>query len=373
MLKRFFLFLAFLSWSSSPVLAQAQEPALQWFPAQVADASDRAYEKTAIWLIDQAKYSAVLSMYLIAENEDDRHPVNRLFNDLREALNRGVKVELYLNTKFREIQPEEILQKPILKHLQEAGAKVVALSPGRRLHDKLLIVDERYILEGSANWSVEALRNNWESNTLIDSPALARLKLNRLLQRVTPYKEPMEEPGKQPLYPETVALPVSWTRKEGILPRMAIASDEQSFDTLFLLLRESSTQASDQFFINLEELGIDLGLPRNWDDTMIRRQVIKVLRKLKRRYQVIDLQLTHAKDAWIKMQSPQGSSVLVPMELLGSTRLKKEPAALTYLTLLELVLEKDGQDLSQWSVPQLASLTGLSPKLIRRTLRLKEL
>lgn len=45
----------------------------------------------------------------------------------------------------------------------------------RRLHDKLIIVDERYVVDGSTNWSISALRDNYESATLIIAAALGRL------------------------------------------------------------------------------------------------------------------------------------------------------------------------------------------------------
>lgn len=349
--------------------AEVPRPEVLWTPAQVADASDRAYEPTAIWLIDRAKRSVILSMYLIVEVDDDRHPVNFLLNDLLEALHRGVTVEIYLNTKFKESKPSRVLEQPFLSRLKTAGAKVIGVTPNKRLHDKLLIVDERYILEGSTNWSVEALRNNWESNTLIDSPTLARQKLNRVLQRVSSQEEPAKNRPPFPL-PKTVALPVSWIRKEGILPRMAVTSDERSLDALLLILRESSGQGSDNFFLNLEELGIDLGFPGSWDDTSIRRQVIKVLRKLKDRYRVINLQVTYAKDAWVKLSFNEEPTVPIPMELLEPTRLTQDPAAVTYLSIFKLLLrQQEGIEISQLSIKELVQRTGLSSKLLRRTLR----
>lgn len=362
---------AALLWGvSAAAWAEAPGPEVSWAPAQVADASDRAYEPTAIRLIDQAKHSVILSMYLIAEVDDDRHPVSRLLNDLLEALRRGVTVEIYLNTKFKESKSHEVLEQPFLHRLKTAGAKVIGVTPNKRLHDKLLIVDGRYILEGSTNWSVEALKNNWESNTLIDSPTLARQKINRVIQRVSSQEELAKNRPSFPL-PETVALPIAWVEKEGLLHRMVVRSDERSFDVFLLLFREASAQASDGFFMNLEELGLDVSLPGAWDDTSIRRQVIKILRKLKERYRVIDLQPTHAKDAWIKLSQNVEATVPIPIGLLDPTQLTQDPAAVTYLSIFRIVLRRqEGVELSQLSIKELAHRTGLSPKLLRRTLRL---
>jgi len=189
MMRHFFsILLCFLSFLHGPCHAwgaeEAPPPELTFVEARVADASDRAYEPAAIRLIDHAERSVAMSMYLVRESEDERHPVNRLLNDLVEAARRGVRVELYLNTRFKGGDPAKILETPALNRLRAAGGQVTGLPAHRRLHDKLLIVDERYILEGSTNWSISALMANWESNTLIDSPPLAKQKLRRVRQMI---------------------------------------------------------------------------------------------------------------------------------------------------------------------------------------------
>src|SRR3989338_787344 len=105
-------------------VAWAETPAadLLWSPAQVADASDRAYEPTAIRLIDAAASSVVLAMYHIQDSQDPRHPVNRLLNDLVEAARRGVAVEVYLNLVFAG-RDERGLRAPWAARLRGAGAR----------------------------------------------------------------------------------------------------------------------------------------------------------------------------------------------------------------------------------------------------------
>ncbi|MGB2879528.1 MAG: hypothetical protein WBD24_05070, partial [Candidatus Omnitrophota bacterium] len=65
--------------------------AAETHPAQVLDISDRAYEPAVISLIDNAKESIVISMYMIVPSE--KGPMARLMKDLEEALERGVSVE----------------------------------------------------------------------------------------------------------------------------------------------------------------------------------------------------------------------------------------------------------------------------------------
>lgn len=348
--------------------AEVLGPEVVWAPARVADASDRAYEPVAIGLIDQAKESVALSIYLVRESEDARHPVNRLLNDLLEAARRGVRIEIYLNTRFKGSTPEKILETPALNRLKEAGAQVTGLPANRRLHDKLLIVDERWILEGSTNWSVEALKMNWESNTLIDSPSLAKQKLHRLRQMSAGPKEVIPAVRERHPPPKTLDIPTAWIARGSVLPRMVSSRDERAFDTLLLLMREAAAQSSPEFFVNLEELALDAGIPEHWDDTATRRQMLKVLRKLHDDPAAgVDINFTHGKDAWVKLVLPAEPVVKVSSGLIEPALLAATPAAVTYLNLFDLVLQQqEGVGIHQLTLRELAQRTGLSAQLLRR-------
>jgi len=152
----------------------------EFHSAQVRDISDREYEQAVIELIDNAKESVVLGMYYISTQLETNNPVKLLLNDLVEAKKRGVQVKIYLNTKFPDVSYEEIVGDEEFKRLEDAGCEVYFIPQGRRLHDKVVIVDRRYVIDGSMNWSIIALRNNFESATLIDSPGLAEEKIARL-------------------------------------------------------------------------------------------------------------------------------------------------------------------------------------------------
>jgi phosphatidylserine/phosphatidylglycerophosphate/cardiolipin synthase-like enzyme len=159
-----------------PAFAADQES--EFHPSKVRDISDRAYEPAVIQLLDSAKESIVMSMYLI--KADESGPVYLLVKDLEEALDRGVSVEIYLNTHpMPDMPPVDITAQPF-KTIIDKGAKVYKFMPNIRLHDKLIIVDSRYVVDGSVNWSVSAIKSNYESAVLLDSPELAKDKLIRL-------------------------------------------------------------------------------------------------------------------------------------------------------------------------------------------------
>lgn len=357
---------------SSPAWCEgeSQRQALTFVDARVADASDRAYEPTAIRLIDHAERSVVMSLYLLRESADARHPVNRLVQDLLEAARRGVRVELYLNTRFKGGDPGKILETPALKRLRAQGAQVTGVPGHRRLHDKLLIVDERWVLEGSTNWSVEALKANWESNTLIDSPPLAQQKLRRLRQRTLGPEEPAPAARERPAPPQALEVPAAWIARGGALPRLVASGNKRAFDTLLLLLLESA-QSGPEFFVNLEELGLDAGLPESWDDSAVRRQMIKILRKLTGTPGAgASAGFTHGKDAWVKLTLPEGPTVTVPAGWVEPASLAGTPAAVTYLKLFDLALyRQEGLKISELTQKELAQRTGLGARILRGALK----
>ena len=125
------------------LITAAPALALDYHDAQVADISDRSYEPTVIELLDNAKESIIISMYVI---KPTTAPVALLLNDLKEALERGVTVEIYLNTRFKSDDPLKLTKH--FKDLERSGAKIYLASSHHMLHDKLIIIDQRYVIEG---------------------------------------------------------------------------------------------------------------------------------------------------------------------------------------------------------------------------------
>ena len=156
--------------------------------AKVKDISDRKYEEAVIELLDNAKESIVISMYTINLGTTKNNPVTLLLNDLLEARQRDVSVTIYLNTRLWVAGKAKkyYINNSTLKELEEAGCVIHLMDFKRMLHDKLVIVDKRYVVEGSVNWSISALKSNRESATLIDSPELAKIKLTRLKTLIMP-------------------------------------------------------------------------------------------------------------------------------------------------------------------------------------------
>ena len=327
----------------------------EFHPAQVRDISDREYEKAVIELIDNAKESVVLGMYYISTQLETNNPVKLLLNDLIEAKKRGVQVKIYLNTKFPDVSYEEIVGDDEFKRLEDAGCEVYFIPQGRRLHDKVVIVDRRYVIDGSMNWSIIALRNNFESATLIDSPGLSEEKIARLerIYKTQKEKEEAEKRERRPLYVDSIIdkieIKKALLEDERYFSEMLKASDRRVMDLYLILAAYSQKIGKDEFFLNLEDTGLGLGLLASWDDESLRRQVIKALRTLEDRYKLIKVEFYHATDAHITVLPMLGESITVETNILNSHD-KEIPQRLKFLLLVKALLEKEGKDLD--SIPQ---------------------
>ena len=327
----------------------------EFHPAQVRDISDREYEQAVIELIDNAKESVVVGMYHISTQLKTNNPVKLLLNDLVEAQERGVQVRVYLNTKFPDVSYEELIGKDEFKMLEDAGCEVYFIPPGRKLHDKVVIVDSRYVVEASMNWSIIALRNNFESATLIDSPGLAKEKIARLdkIYRMQRKKEEGGEKERRPLYVDSIIdkieIKEALLEDERYFPEMLKKSDRRAMDLYLILTAYSQKLGETEFFLNLEDTGLGLGLPVSWDDESLRRQVIRTLRTLQNRYNLIEVEFDYASDAYITMLAVHGQIFTVETSIF-SLHDKEIPQRLKFLLMIKALLEKEGKDLD--SVPR---------------------
>lgn len=321
---------------------------------KVQDISDRKYEPAVITLLDNAKKSIVVSMYSISLGKDTNNPVKLLLNDLLEARGRGVNVTLYINTRFRRNAKKPFIKSPIFKELKEAGCIIHLLPSKRKLHDKLIIVDNRYVVEGSTNWSIVALRGNFESATLIDSPDLASVKLSRLENLLLISREEKEVPNS-PAYlenlPKSLTIPSVILQDKQYFASMVNRNDNRSFDLYLLLLAHSQSTKAKEFFINLECMALSLGMPESWSDSALRRQVIKSLKKLQDNYHLIDVDFFYGKDAAVVIKSiskaGQPETFTVPTNTVIASEAKQSQISLRlkYLLFIEAFLKSEGEDL----------------------------
>ena len=354
--------------------AFAADQASEFYPAKVKDISDRAYESAIIQLLDNAKESIVMSMYMVKAN--DNGPIYLLVKDLEEALDRGVSVEIYLNTRPDFSMPASDIMIQPLQSLIKKGAKIYKFTPYVRLHDKLIIVDAHYVVDGSMNWSVAAIKSNYESAVLIDSPELAKAKLIRLrnfpLEGHKDKEEPRPDRPKafEPLPKGTiVAVSSGLLNNKAYLPAMLKAAADRDMNMYLLLLAESAKTGEKEFFVPLENLAVTLGVSPEWTDTAMRRQMIKDLKALQDKYKLIDVNFSYGKDAWVGVKELSGKTFKVSGDFFdpGNLISKSQPAK--FVLLVKALLEAEGKSIDVFGVNAVAKRFGVSNFSIRKGLR----
>ncbi len=341
----------------------------KWEKARVLEASDRSYAEIVLPLLENARREIAASLYLV--DADDAagplHPVNRFLEALLRARQRGVRVRIILNTKFRIRLKADVALGNYFDRLLKAGVEITTILPNQRLHDKLIVIDGRYVVEGSTNWSVSALRSNRESNSIIDSPAHARKKLERIERLLAP---PLPRLARidTPLLPVTkpVEIPLALF-SDNKLKAMVRASDIRSLNLYLILLGEQAARGKSEMVLDLETLGGALALPPEWTRSQIRRQVIKTLRKLALRYKLLEVEFPYGRDAQIRLKNFGGPTVSVPSEVFDSSSLSKDTTGTTFLALAREVLKKEGIEIDSLSAASLEDRFGIGASTVIRS------
>ena len=341
------------------LITQAAYSADDFVSSRVKDISDRSYEEAVIGLLDNAQKSIDISMYSISLGTNTNNPVKLLLNDLLEARERGVEVTLYLNTRFKDSKKggNSFAESLIFKKLEKAGVLIHFIPSNRRLHDKLIVVDSRYVVEGSANWSISALKNNFESSTLIDSSDLAEVKLSRLrnfLISSVSRDEKLDTPAYIENLPKSLNLSKEFLLNKKYLSRMITSSDKRAMSLYLLLLAHSQVTGKQEFLISLEAMGLSLGMPDSWTYSALRRQVIKVLKKLQKRYQLIEVSFVHSRDANVILTDISGDTFAISSDSLIQPDNDKLTMRLKFLLLIQALLKEEGEDLYSISKTALA-------------------
>ena len=240
----------------------------------------------------------------------------------------------------------------------------------RRLHDKLIIVDGRYVVEGSTNWSVSALKSNFESATLIDSTGLARIKLLRV-ENLTKASKGKEKRLYTPVYlenlPKTLTIPKELLLNEGYVSKMVSSNDRRSLDLYLLLLAHSQTVDKKEFFISLESMALSLGMSDTWTYTALRRQIIKSLKKLQYRYSLIETEFFYGRDAALRLNviardAKQSQAFPIPTNSVIASEAKQSQLTMRskFFLLAEAFLKAEEEDIDNISIKILAKRFGVS-------------
>ena len=86
------------------------------------------------------------------------------------AQGRGVEIVV----KTDRLQSAGQAQSAAIARLEEAGVTVEVSNQSRQLHDKFAVIDGRWVVTGSFNWTTNAENRNRENLVILDCPDLAQ-------------------------------------------------------------------------------------------------------------------------------------------------------------------------------------------------------
>jgi len=182
------------------VLASGVPAFPEVFEGRISPANNRDYEDMVLPRLKEAKKSIHAIMFQASYYSDPRYidtsPTNLLIRELIAAKKRGATVELILNQSDSDYDSHAAGEN--LKtgaFLANNGIVVYLDRPEKTTHAKLLIIDGRFVVIGSANWSYSAMAKNNEVSVLIDSPKLAEFYIkyfNDVKKECRPFLAPSQ-------------------------------------------------------------------------------------------------------------------------------------------------------------------------------------
>lgn len=344
---------------------------------KIRDISDRVYQGQVYALLERARSSIVISMFLIRPGDHPKHPINRLLQRLVDARRRGVEVTIYLNTKLKSSTPQKIVEGPWFDILREEGIQIRLVSPVRMLHDKLVVVDRRFVVEGSMNWSVAAVASNLESATIIDSPELAESKLRRFgffplwgeeVKKVKAKPAPLFPAGP----PTSIEIPVALIEERKYFPNMITYQRERAMKTFLLLLYLAQAKGATKFGFPPETAGEFLGILPGQAHSAVRRQMIRVLRDLQKIDKLLRPEFRHGKEVWVELLIPAGRTFPLSSESLEAGELAEMTDNQVFLRLVRSRLRDEGKRLEDLTLDQIRKRFFIDQKTVARTLGPRE-
>jgi cardiolipin synthase len=123
---------------------------------------------------DDPLYAAILSSLYMAESRawivtPYFVPNDVMVQALTVAAKRGVDVRVIVPAKSDQYTPD-YARGPSLRAVKDAGVKVLLYTPGM-VHAKILVIDDKLAMAGSANFDSRSMFLNFESMALMYSPA----------------------------------------------------------------------------------------------------------------------------------------------------------------------------------------------------------
>ena len=283
---------------------------------KMVEVSNQKYFEKARLLIKEAKESVSFSMFMVMPASAE---VLALIADVDVALARGVSVKIYVNTRYT-LDGWVYLTKHYYG-VDRTKLQIFPLAENHFLFQKLIIIDKRYLLEGSVNWSKDSLKENFEFAILIDSPDLA----NERAQFLESLPHANDRQGKGYLQWRSVLRGVA---KEKVLMDIPtrLLTDRKYFNHMlennndclnaYLLLNSARTlSGEDVFEVDLDALAQGLNLPKAASQKLKTKRINSVLKDLEKQYKLLNVKSRSNNSILINMKTIDEDFYQVPVDI----------------------------------------------------------
>lgn len=251
----------------------------------------RDYFPVVKQLLQQAKKSIYAAMYIAAYHPEHKgSPASELLQEFISAHSRGVKVKVVLEQR-RTYRARDQYNDLAYLLLKDSGIDVAYDVPTTKLHDKLLVIDQRFVVIGSHNWSKYALTTNKESSVLIDSPELADNFIDYInTLRLSPRRLPPPS-----AITANVNMPYGFIFSPNAGSRLIRLG---AFDSFNLYLYFLKVWQNKPFMLDYQQAADFIG---RGDNEYIRRDINRKLRQLADKYKLIKADIKPRESAKITL------------------------------------------------------------------------
>ena len=177
-----------LLFCSLPTIATAQDraPSVSIKNSQTTRVlADGDYFPALIKLLDRSDSSIDLAMFVFKIGKRKTSRPAKIRDALIRAAKKGVKVRVYLERSGYDDKLNKS-NREVADQLTAEGVKVIFESPKTTTHNKMVVIDRRYALVGSHNFTQSALKYNHELSLLVDDPELAEKLVSYMENSIQP-------------------------------------------------------------------------------------------------------------------------------------------------------------------------------------------
>jgi len=292
------------------------------YEAQVVDLSGDKYFPGVKQVLSQAKSSINLVMYFANFDPNDTgSKVYQLVDELVKAHGRGVKVKVILDQNIDYSAQaagggwkKEEKNDALFLYLKKQGIEVFYDNLYVITHSKAAVIDDEFVVLGSANWTDASMSRNGEISGLIQSKEMAKQILEDFSRITLDYEASVLDEQKLP--------PIRLSREFLTNPAFAFGllacHDESAFDLYLYLLRIFDGNAQASIEINYQDLYLALGMAKTCSFNSARVDLQKTLIRLEKHKLLTIVKRTPRAPLVILRDYGQAKPYVVPQQMYCS-------------------------------------------------------